>query len=85
MIKIIKTIKTIKTLKTIFHWVKAIIKIILLIVLMPLILLYFWLKINVYRFTVRREFRKCNMDKYQIKYLMSDVAKLSDGLMLLKN
>ena len=69
----------------IFHWVKAIIKILLLIIFMPLILLYFWLKISIYRFIVRHELRKCNMSQNQIKYLMSDIAKLSDGLIFLKN
>ena len=69
---------------TIFHWIKFIIKIILLIVCMPLILLYFWAKISVYRFIVKREFRKCKMPENQIKYLMSDVSKLSDGLVFLK-
>jgi hypothetical protein len=72
-------------LKTILHWVKAIIKILLLIVFSPLILLYFWLKISVYRFVVKHELRKYKLSKNQIKCLMSDMMKLSDGMRFLKS
>jgi len=71
-------------LTTIFHWIKFIIKITLLIIFSPFILLYFWLKIRIYRFTVKREFRRYKLSKDQIKYLMSDMPKLSDGLNLIK-
>jgi|GEM_PF-4678665 len=72
-------------LKSIFRWVKVIIKILLLIICTPFILLYFWLKISIYRFVVKHEFRKYKLSKHQIKSLMSGAMKLSDGLVFLKN
>jgi len=74
-----------RILKTVFHWVKFIIKIILLIVFSPLILLYFWLKICIYRFTVKHELRKYKLSNSQIKSLMSDMMTLSDGMRFMKN
>jgi len=73
-----------KLLKSIFHWVKVAIKIILLIVFMPLFLLYYWLKTRIYRFTLRHELRKYKLSRKQIKYLMSGVMKLSDGMGFIK-
>ena len=70
---------------TVFHWVKFIIKIILLIIFAPFILIYFWIKIRIYRFSVKREFRKYKLSKNQIKNLMTGLPKLSDGLNLIKN
>ena len=73
-----------RILITIFHWVKFIIKILLLIISSPLILLYFWFRIKMYRFIVRHELRKYKLSKGQIKSLMSDMMTLSDGMRFMK-